>query len=127
MGWLIKVMLMGGFSTILCLSSVLGYDECFEDKSMRVDYYHTGTADQEMFSIDRIYEEPHWGGSKKNLIDITDLGKYMIRLYDVRTNQLIYSRGFSSIYGEWETTGEASEGITRTFHETAILRRRWIS
>jgi hypothetical protein len=30
---------------------------------------------------------------------------------------MIYSRGFASIYGEWETTEEATR-ITRTFHES---------
>ena len=30
---------------------------------------------------------------------------------------MLYSRGFASIYGEWETTGEAKE-TSRTFHES---------
>ena len=30
---------------------------------------------------------------------------------------MLYSRGFSSIYGEWETTGEAKE-VNRTFSES---------
>jgi hypothetical protein len=33
------------------------------------------------------------------------------------TNRPVYSRGFASIYGEWETTGEAKT-TTRTFHES---------
>jgi Peptidase M64 N-terminus len=29
----------------------------------------------------------------------------------------VYSRGFSSIFGEWETTGEA-KSLARTFQES---------
>ncbi len=36
---------------------------------------------------------------------------------DTQRNRLEYSRGFSSIYGEWETTAEAKESA-RTFSES---------
>ena len=42
-------------------------------------------------------------------------------MFDLETNHLIYSRGFASIYGEWETTQEAGDEITRTFHESVLL------
>jgi len=110
-----------GLSVIFYLSPLYGFDDYFSEGSMRVDYFHTGTAEREYFSIDRIYHESTWGGSRKHLIDTTDRGKYMYRVYDIRTNQLIYSKGFSSIYGEWETTGEASGGPVKTFHESAVF------
>ncbi|MFQ6103644.1 MAG: M64 family metallopeptidase [Candidatus Glassbacteria bacterium] len=118
---LCMVILACGLTVNLLPESLWAYDEYFEDGAMRVDYYHTGSAGGEIISIDRVYLEEQWGGSKINLIDTTDLGKYMVRVYDLRTNQLIFSRGFSSIYGEWETTSEASEGTSRTFHESAVF------
>lgn len=39
-------------------------------------------------------------------------------MFDVRTNQLIYSRGSSTIFKEWQTTDEALRGARKTFHET---------
>ncbi len=36
---------------------------------------------------------------------------------DPKTNRPLYSRGFASVYGEWETTDEAKEH-SRTFHES---------
>ena len=39
-------------------------------------------------------------------IDTTDLGKYFFEVIDRASNRVIYSRGFASIYGEWETTPE---------------------
>ncbi len=97
------------------------FERFFEDKTLRVDYYHTGTAGQEVISLDQAYEEGVWAGSRKNLIDTLNLGKYLVKVFDVATNQMIYSRGYASVYGEWETTGEAQNGVFRTFHESVLL------
>ncbi len=47
----------------------------------------------------------------------SNLGKYRFEVVDVATNQVLYSRGFASIFGEWETTGEAIDGIVKTIPE----------
>ena len=74
-------------------------------QTMRLDYYHTGNATQEMFSVDRVAIEPlPWPGNPMKNIDETNLGKYLFEVRDRTTNRLLYSRGFASIYGEWETT-----------------------
>jgi hypothetical protein len=86
--------------------------------TMRLDYYHTGNATQEMFSVDRVAMEPlPWPGNPQKNIDETNLGKYLFEVRDRTTNRLLYSRGFASIYGEWETTDEA-RSANRTFHES---------
>ena len=86
--------------------------------TLRVDYYHTGNAKQETFSVDRVVIEPlDWPGAPQKTIDRTNLGKYFFEVIDRGSNRVLYSRGFASIYGEWETTGEARQ-ITRTFGES---------
>jgi hypothetical protein len=90
---------------------------------MRLDYFHTGTHDQEHYSYDEIFQEPAWGGSKVNLIDTLNLGKYLFKVYDVKTNALIYSRGFNSVFGEWQTVDEALRGVWRSFSES--IRFPW--
>jgi hypothetical protein len=86
--------------------------------TMRVDYYHTGNSKAEQFSLDRIVIEPlPWPGHPKKTIDDTNLGKYFFEVVDAESGTVLYSRGFSSIYGEWETTAEAT-GINRTFSES---------
>ena len=105
------------------------FDLYFLDKTMRVDYYHTGIKDVEIISLDNVYEEPAvsthgrqmWAGNTVNLIDTLNLGKYLFKIVDIRTNTLIFSRGFSSVFGEWQTTDEAAKGIYRTFHESALF------
>ncbi|MBL8194868.1 MAG: IgA Peptidase M64 [Blastocatellia bacterium] len=90
----------------------------FAVPTMRVDYYHTGNIKEELFSLDRVVIEPlPWPGNPQKPIDDTNLGKYFFEVIDRNTNKVIYSRGFASIYGEWETTDEA-KSINRTFHES---------
>ena len=86
--------------------------------TMRLDYYHTGDASSEVFSVDRIVIEPlPWPGDPKQAIDTSNLGKYLFEVRDLKSKQLLYSRGFASIYGEWETTDEAKT-VKRTFQES---------
>ncbi len=76
---------------------------------MRLDYVHTGNAAEEHFALDGLSLEGDWPGRLDRPIDNTNLGKYLFEIIDRKTNQLLYSRGFASIYGEWETTPEAKE------------------
>jgi hypothetical protein len=87
-------------------------------RAMRVDYFHTGNAAEERFSLDRVVIEPlPWPGNPRRVIDDTNLGKYFFQVIDRRTNRVLYSRGFASVYGEWETTGEA-QTTRRSFSES---------
>ena len=87
-------------------------------RTFRVDFFHTGNATEERFSLDRLVLEPlPWPGNPAQAVDDSNLGKYLFEVRDRATNRLLYSRGFSSIYGEWETTAEA-KSVHRTFHES---------
>jgi hypothetical protein len=99
-----------------------GFDRYFADKTMRVDYFHSGGIGQEIVALDRIVSDGSWPGSRTRLIDDTNLGKYLFEVVDRGTNAVIYSRGFASIYGEWETTAEY-KAQHRTFPES--LRFPW--
>lgn len=85
--------------------------------TVRLDYFHTGDAATEIFSPDAVVIEGEWPGPPGKLIDDTNLGKYYFEVLDRKTNRVLFSRGFASIYGEWETTDEAKQ-IRRTFHES---------
>ena len=97
--------------TLLVASSALAarFDDFFIDKTMRIDYYHTGNVGQEIIALDRVVSDGPWPGSRTRLVDTMNLGKYLVEVVDRETNQVIYSRGFASVYGEWETTDEAKE------------------
>jgi len=88
-----------------------------EVRTLRVDYFHTGSATEERFALDDVVVEGAWPGPSDRALDDTNLGKYLFMVLDRKTNRPLYSRGFASVYGEWETTPEAKEG-NRTFHES---------
>ena len=94
------------------------FDRFFVDRTLRIDLMHSGSKETESFSLDGTKDDGTWPGSKVNLIDTLNLGEYLLRVYDLATNVLIYSRGYSGIFGEWQTTNEASSGYYRTFSES---------
>ncbi len=106
------------FST---LSFSQSFEKYFSTTTMRVDYFHTGTKGQETISLDKTYEEGEWSGSKTHLLDELNFGEYFVKIFDVQSNALIFSRGYSSVFFEWSTTDEAINGVWRTFHETVRL------
>jgi len=85
---------------------------------MRVDYYHGGNAKTEWFTLDRTVLEPlEWPGNLNKAIDESGLGNYMFEVREQGSGKLLYSRGFSSVFAEWNTTKEA-EHANRTFSES---------
>jgi hypothetical protein len=99
------------------------FDDSFVEKTMRVDYFHTSTPrGDEIVALDRVVSDGSWPGSRTRLIDASNLGKYYFEVVDRETNQPLYSRGFASVYGEWETTPDVKERAA-TFHES--LRFPW--
>jgi len=114
--------------TVLCFlpaflfaEPAVEFSEHFHNRTMRVDYHHMGDAETEYISLDKIYDQGIWAGSTISLIDRLNQGRYYVKVYDVDTGKLIYSRGFDSIYGEYKTTTPAADGIMRTYHETALI------
>ena len=103
------------FPIVLCLSVAPASGA---PQTMRVYHYHTGNEKEEHLSLDRVVLEPlPWPGNPSRAIDDTNLGKYFFEVVDAASNRTLYSRGFSSIYGEWETTAEAKK-MNRTFSES---------
>ena len=103
---------------LLIASTLLAATAMAAPATMRVDYYHTGNEKEERFSLDRVLIEPlPWAGNPGRPIDETNRGKYFYEIADARSGAILYSRGFSSIYGEWETTAEA-KAMNRTVSES---------
>jgi hypothetical protein len=112
MRWLLWFLVPASFTLAQSFSAF------FTGQTLRFDYLHSGIAAEEHISLDEVCLEGPWPGSRAHLLDETNLGKFMFEVVDTASGQIIYSRGFASIYGEWETTGEAREGVWRSFHES---------
>ena len=102
------------------LSTNAQFNKFFQDKTLRIDYFHSGNDTSEFYSFDEVLIEPNWGGSKVNLIDTFFYGKYFYKVFDVATDSLIYSRGYSTLFGEWQTTSEAKK-TWRTLSESVVM------
>ena len=97
------------------------FEEYFLDETLRIDYFHIGDAKTEMITIDKMFRYGIWAGSLNNLIDNFNNGKYYLKIYDYNSGNLIYSKGFDTFFGEYATGDDGINGVTKSFHETAII------
>lgn len=112
-----------GLSLLILLLSIASYgqfDKYFKNETLRLDYTHAGNAENESYYLDELIAEPYWGGSKTKLIDTFKYGNYYFEVYDKSSGILIYSRGYSSLFAEWQTTLE-SRKISKSFEETIVF------
>ena len=99
------------------------FDAWSDGATMRIDYHHggraaaLGVAAEESVALDAVRREGPWPGSRRNLLDLLNLGSYRVEVRDRATGRLLYAQGFGSIYGEWEQTDEA-KSRRRVFHES---------
>ena len=112
-------------STVLfCLSlkanAQVDYDKYFTDNQLRIDYYLFGNADTVSYALDKLVKEPKWGGPRAHLIDDTGYGKYFIEVRPQGSDEILYSHGYCLLFGEWQTTDEATK-TTKGFHESVVI------
>jgi hypothetical protein len=93
------------------------YDAAFTGRTMRVDLWHTGGSPGEVVAFEKAVDDGPWAGSRKNLVDDLNLGTYRFEVRDPGTGRVLFSRGYSSVYAEWESTPEAKK-TARTFGES---------
>ncbi|MFC2168828.1 M64 family metallopeptidase [Acidobacteriota bacterium] len=115
------LLLMAISPLVVCAQTDIRFGDYFVDKTMRIDYFHIGHAREELISIDQVYQQGIWAGSQRNLLDKFNNGRYFVKIYDLDSGTLIYSKGFDSYFGEYKTTDKAEKGERRTFHESAII------
>ena len=115
-------------SLVFILSTALGaapsdlsFDDFFIDSTMRIDYFHIGDAESEMVTLDQVRQYGIWAGSRTNLLDSFNNGRYYVKIFDSASGKLIFSRGFDSYFGEYQTSGPAARGEKRTYHESARI------
>ncbi len=100
--------------------SQLEYSKWFTDSSLRIDYIIAGNNTSSEIYLQALKKEAFWGGSKTGLIDNFGYGRYYMKVFPGQSDSLIYSRGFASLFQEWQTTKEA-EIIKKGFFQTAII------
>ena len=94
--------------SLLSKAQSINFDQYFLDEgSLRMDVFQCGNSDSSHYVFERFIIEPYFGGSKVNLIDPFNFGTNRVKVIDAQNNTLIYSRGYNTLFQEWQTTDEA--------------------
>ena len=96
------------------------FDRYFTEASLRIDYSLTGNNKTTTYALKELIREPYWSGSKTNLIDTLEFGNYIVKVFEAGSDKLLFSKGYQTLYGEWQTTDEAKL-LSKTFDESVIV------
>ncbi len=94
------------------------FEDYFEDKALRVELYNVGHAKESSIVLRDLYEEPTWAENPNSLITPFEYGNFAIKLFDEASGQLIFSKGFDSMFSEYITTDPGLNGVARVFETT---------
>jgi len=101
-------------------NSQIDFNKYFINESLRFDFLLGGNSSEEKVYREQIKKEPFWAGSKKNLTDPFNYGNYRFSVFDEKSDSLLFSKGFSTLFEEWQSTAEAKES-DKTFYQSAIF------
>jgi hypothetical protein len=79
------------------------------EKSLRIDFVLTGTANTQTAGLVGLIEEPYWSGNTGQLIWPVDYGTYRFDVCDAN-GRLLFRNGFSTLFEEWQTTALTKNG-----------------
>ena len=107
--------------SLLSKAQSINFDQYFLDEgSLRMDVFQCGNAEGTHYVFERFVIEPYFGGSKVNLVDPFNYGTNRVKVIDAQTNTLIYSRGYNTLFREWQTTDEANSCFTTVSSNTTL-------
>ncbi len=115
----IKLLILAITLPVLGFSQI-DFDRYFQNHSLRFDFLLGGNAKEEKVYFQQMKKEPFWAGSKTNLTDVLNYGNFRFRVFDLKTDSLLFSKGVSTLFDEWQTTTEARK-MDRTYYQTAAF------
>lgn len=96
------------------------FNQFFENKTLRLDYVFGGNNEKQLILLDEMVSYPQWAGRTHHLTKNNLRGNGQIHVYDAETNQLIYTKSFSTLFQEWLSTEEA-KNISRSFENVFLV------
>ena len=98
--------------SLLSNAQSISYEQYSHDEgSLRMDVFQCGNSDSSHYVFERF---------KVNLIDPFNFGTNRVKVIDAQTNTLIYSRGYNTLFSEWQTTDEA-RAMERCYEESVSV------
>ncbi len=115
----IKLICLFLFFVPVTLMAQEKFDDYFTSGVFRFDYLLSGTSNSVKVTEIQQKKEPSWGGTVHLASNEQTLGNYRFNVKDQVTQSLIYQRGFSPLFQEWQSTAEAKT-MERAFYQ--VLR-----
>ena len=107
--------------------SAQDFDKYFENKTLRIDYLHSGKNDSESIEVKAYHAGGVWSGTRSYLIEPKRYGDVLFQVYDLASGRLIYTRSYSTLFCEYRTTeraltevGHFEECINMPFPKSAV-------
>jgi hypothetical protein len=91
-----------------------------ENSALRIDYQVFVSHNYDSINIVSIHKVNDFAFNPNSLLDVFNYGVHRVEMYDSANHQLLYSKGFSSLYQEWQNTPEALDN-RETFEMSFIL------
>jgi len=107
-------------STFCLLLSAQNFDTYFENKTLRLDYLHIGDAKSEQIEPVIFWQGGVWSGTHTQLIEPARLGEMVLTVKDAQTHEIIFTRSYSTLFGEYVTTEKAETEVGR-FEECVLM------
>lgn len=111
---------------LFCLAILCGqlfsqnFDKYFINKTLRIDYLHVGNFDSDQMEFKAYHAGGVWSGTRTFLIDPNRYGDILFEVFDSTSNQIIYSRSYSSLFNEYRTTARGRQEVGR-FEESITM------
>ena len=103
-----------------CVLLAQHFNEYFENKTLRLDYLHIGNAHGEKIQPVTFWQGEIWSGTRAQLIEPARLGEMVLTVKDAESVQAIYTRSYSTLFGEFVTT-ERAEKELGSFEESILM------
>jgi len=100
--------------------TVVEFGKFFKNKTLRIDVTLGGDKDATVAYLEQMKKQGEWAGSKTHLVDRMQWGNFRYLLKDKESGELIFSRGFTSLFQEWQTTPEAKV-LKRSFYHVLLM------
>ncbi len=96
------------------------YTAYFSGERLRYDFMLAGNHKEAQVFPLSVKSEPLWAGSKINLVDSLSYGAYRYQVTDDASGRVIFSKGFCTLFQEWQTTAEAKT-TGRAFYQALFF------
>ena len=90
----------------------------FTNETLRIDFVLSGNHSNTSASIFELKKETFWGGSPIEK-DAFGYGEFRVVVKDSTRKDILFSRGFCTLFEEWQTTDEA-KSVDKAFHQTTL-------